>query len=71
MNIQYQFQGKTALITGGAQGIGFEIARSFLDSGARVAVWDYSDNAIAAAREIFHRWVAKVRQTAPQHNSVH
>ena len=29
------------------------------------------DDAIAAAREIFHRWVAKVRQTAPQHNSVH
>lgn len=27
-------------------------------------------DAIAAAREIFHRWVAKVRQTAPLPNSV-
>jgi len=50
MNIQYQFQGKTALVTGGAQGIGFEITRAFLESGARVAVWDYSDGALEAAK---------------------
>src|SRR5688500_7586529 len=50
MNIQYQFQGKTALVTGGAQGIGFEIARTFLDAGARVAIWDYSDSAMEAAK---------------------
>jgi 3-oxoacyl-[acyl-carrier protein] reductase len=52
MNIQYQFQGKTALVTGGAQGIGFEIARTFLDAGARVAIWDYSDGAIEAAKAL-------------------
>jgi 3-oxoacyl-[acyl-carrier protein] reductase len=50
MNIQYKFDGKNALVTGGAQGIGFEITKSFLNSGAKVAVWDYSDSALEAAR---------------------
>jgi 3-oxoacyl-[acyl-carrier protein] reductase len=60
MNIQYQFQGKTALITGGAQGIGFEIARTFLESGARVAIWDYSDGALEAARGELSKFGEKV-----------
>jgi 3-oxoacyl-[acyl-carrier protein] reductase len=53
MNIQYQFQGKHALVTGGAAGIGFEITRQFLTAGAKVAVWDYSDAALEqAAKEL-------------------
>lgn len=51
MNIQYQFQGKTALVTGGAAGIGFEITRAFLNAGAKVAVWDYSDTALESAKK--------------------
>jgi 3-oxoacyl-[acyl-carrier protein] reductase len=51
MNIQYQFQGKTAVVTGGAQGIGFEIAKSFLQAGAKVSIWDYSDAALESARK--------------------
>lgn len=51
MNIQYQFTGKTALVTGGAAGIGFEITRAFLSAGAKVAVWDYSDAALESAKK--------------------
>ena len=31
---------QVAVVTGGAQGIGFAVARRLLDSGARVALWD-------------------------------
>lgn len=51
MNIQYKFQGRTALVTGGAQGIGFEIARGFLSAGAKVMIWDFSDAALESAKK--------------------
>lgn len=60
MNIQYQFQGKAALVTGGAAGIGFEITKAFLNSGAKVAVWDYSDAALDAARAELSSFEGKV-----------
>lgn len=37
---QISLQGRTALITGGAQGIGYAIAQRFLNSGAKVILWD-------------------------------
>ena len=37
-NILFNFNNKTAVITGGAQGFGLDIAKRFLNSGARVII---------------------------------
>tara|TARA_B100000902_G_scaffold110293_1_gene111773 strand:- start:1314 stop:2066 length:753 start_codon:yes stop_codon:yes gene_type:complete len=38
--IAFNFEKKTAVITGGAQGFGFDIAKRFINSGAKVIIWD-------------------------------
>lgn len=63
MNIQYQFKNKTAVITGGAQGIGFEIAKKFLSAGANVAIWDYSDAALDAAKNELSSFSSQLQLT--------
>ena len=40
MNIQFSFSNKAAVVTGGAQGIGFQIALQFLQSGAKVSRYE-------------------------------
>lgn len=37
---RYDMDGQVAVVTGGAQGIGFAVARRLATSGARVAIWD-------------------------------
>ena len=37
---KFNLKNKTAIITGGAQGFGFDIAKRFLASGAKVIIWD-------------------------------
>jgi 2-dehydro-3-deoxy-L-rhamnonate dehydrogenase (NAD+) len=39
-NVSYDFSGQTAIVTGGAGGIGSAVAKRLTDSGARVWVWD-------------------------------
>ena len=48
---QYDFSSRTAVVTGGAQGIGLAVAERLLQSGARLALWDMSDDAMAGARD--------------------
>ena len=38
--ISFNFKNRTALVTGGAQGFGLDIAKRFLSSGAKVIIWD-------------------------------
>ena len=37
---QYDLEGRAAVVTGGAQGIGLAVAKRLLASGARVSLWD-------------------------------
>ncbi len=50
---QFDLKERTAIITGGAQGFGFDIAKRFLDSGAKVIIWDIDKNElIKASKEL-------------------
>ncbi len=59
-NLQFQFQNKTAVITGGAQGIGFQIALQFLEAGAKVSIWDYSEQALDNAKTELSRFTSQL-----------
>ena len=47
--ITFDFQNRTAIVTGGAQGFGLDIAKRFLKSGAKVIIWDNDPEAIEKA----------------------
>ena len=40
---EFDLKNRTAIITGGAQGFGFNIAKKFLNSGANVIIWDLDE----------------------------
>ena len=41
---QFDLKNRTAIITGGAQGFGLDIAKRFLNSGAKAIIWDIDEN---------------------------
>jgi 3-oxoacyl-[acyl-carrier protein] reductase len=46
---QIDLDGRVAVITGGAQGIGFAIAARLVKSGAKVSLWDMNEELLARA----------------------
>jgi NAD(P)-dependent dehydrogenase (short-subunit alcohol dehydrogenase family) len=46
---QFDLNDRTAIITGGAQGFGFDIAKRFLNSGGKVIIWDIDENELIKA----------------------
>lgn len=47
---QYNFTGRVAVITGGAQGIGLSVAERIIEGGGAVALWDVDGAALARAQ---------------------
>ena len=45
----FDFKNRTAIITGGAQGFGLDIAKRFLDSGGKVFIWDIDEKLLKSA----------------------
>ena len=46
---KFDFRNRTAVITGGGQGFGLDIAKRFLDSGAKVIIWDIDEKLLKSA----------------------
>ena len=64
--IDFGLQGRVAVVTGGASGIGWESARALAASGAAVSVWDLGADAVERARDELgcHGAVVDVRDSA-------
>ena len=48
---QFDLKDKTAVITGGAQGFGLDIAKKFLSSGSKVFIWDIDEKELLKANK--------------------
>ena len=46
---KFDFNNRTAVITGGGQGFGLDIAKRFLKSGAKVIIWDIDEELLKSA----------------------
>ncbi len=46
---QFDLKNRTAIITGGAQGFGLDIAKRFLKSGSKVIIWDIDESELKKA----------------------
>jgi NAD(P)-dependent dehydrogenase (short-subunit alcohol dehydrogenase family) len=47
-----RFAGRNAVITGGASGLGLEVAKRIVAEGGRVALWDFNKDALESAAKI-------------------
>jgi len=67
---QLDLNGRHAVITGGAAGLGLAIAQRMLASGARVTLWDRDPEALARAAELLGAGVRTVAVDVSEHASV-
>ena len=67
---QLDMQGRHAVITGGAAGLGLAIAQRMIASGARVTLWDRDRAALQAACEALGPKAAGVQVDVASHDSV-
>jgi 3-oxoacyl-[acyl-carrier protein] reductase len=49
---EFDLKNKTAIITGGAQGFGLDVAKRFLESGAKAIIWDIDEDELKKAINI-------------------
>ena len=48
---KFDFKNKIAIITGGAQGFGLDIAKKFISFGAKVRIWDIDEQELVKAKK--------------------
>jgi len=53
--ISFDFKGRTAIVTGGAQGFGLDITKRLIRSGASVIIWDNDQKMVEKAIEDIKR----------------
>ena len=51
---KFDLNNKNAIITGGAQGFGLDIAKRFLQSGAKVIIWDSDEKELKKASKLIN-----------------
>lgn len=49
--IKFDIKNRVAVVTGGAQGFGLAITERFIESGAKVVIWDIDENEAKKAME--------------------
>jgi len=59
-NLNFDFSAKNVVVTGGARGIGLQIVRQFLESGAMVSIWEFSAESLEVAKAELSSFGAKV-----------
>ena len=51
---KFDLNNKNAIVTGGAQGFGLDIAKRFLQSGAKVILWDSDEKELKKASKLIN-----------------